>query len=299
MYSRLTYRPDGIAVYCDWDTSHVIVYDHPSEREIAQFQIQARTFGLDLSWDSKRLLTTNWHRLGLDVWDVPGGFHHEVVPLPLKMGRIVCDRDGYRVAVLLRKGFVVADLRSPWTAKIERCAEDLDFASLAPAQNQFLVPMLLRGKIKEILFESLAVVDISLPIDGMARCIRHSPDGGRYAVIDTKKTLHLFESRSHAPVWSTSLAAIAGKDHVGVVDYSADGTIVAASITRTASTDVVTLDARTGTVLSQFVNSGCCSGFPFLGTLVIQLEQATSPTDPARVFDLATGHRTVISLKRK
>jgi hypothetical protein len=205
------------------------------------------------------------------------------------MGQIVCDRDGFRAAFLLRKGFYAADLPNLSLVKIEHCQEDLHFASFSPLRNQFLVPMLRRGRIKEILFDTFAVADTPLPIDCMARWIRHSPDGEHYAVIDTKKSVHLFDSQFHRRVWSTSLVSIAGKDHVGFGVYSADGSVVAATIIRMKTTDVVTLDASTGGILSHFVNCGCCSGFPYRGTLVIQDDRTNAPSDAARVFDLATG----------
>ena len=296
MYDRKIYRPDQIAVYCDWGAGRVVVHDHAAGQAVAKLQLAAREFDCDLSWDNRFLLTTNWHREGIDVWDIPSQSYLRTIPVPFKVGRLICDTGGERVAFLLRKGFYVADLTTLATTKIHNCDEDLSFASFSPLQNHCLVPMLRVGRVAEILFTSFSVCEVALPIGGMARWVCHFLDGMRYAVIDTKKSVHVFDSRRHERLWSTSLASLAGRDHVGVGCVSGDGTIVGAAITRRSSNDTVTLDARDGTILNHFAGIGAWCGSPYGKTLILSAERVTAAEDPVRVFDLATGQENTIVL---
>jgi hypothetical protein len=289
MYRRFIYRLDGTAVYVDWDVHHVLVYDRAAGKTVAEFDIPATKFDCDLTWDRQRLLSTNWHRNGIDAWDIGTRSHVETIQLPHKIGNFVSDREGHHVAGLLRKGFIMADLRTLAVRKSENCEEGLCFASFSPVHNQLLVPMLRVGKIKEIDFDAFTATDVIVPLDCMVRWIQHSPDGSRFALIDTKKAVSVFDTQSHTQIWSTSLKAIAGKDHVGVGAYSGDGTIVGAVITRMTSKDVVTLDAATGGILNHFQGTPSCCGVPYDRTRVLSMHNLESPDDPAHAFNLLTG----------
>jgi hypothetical protein len=296
VYNRITYRPDRTAVYCDWDAKRVVIYDHSVGSAIAMFEIAATQFSCDLTWDTRVLLTTNWDRHGVDVWDVPSQTHRQTVPVPFKVGRLVCDRDGQHIAFLLRKGFYATNLRTLSVVRIYNCNEDLDFASFSSLRNHLLVPMLRVGKIMEILFNDLTVHEVAVPVDGMAQWVQHFPDGTRYAVIDTKRSIQVFDTASHSPLWATLLSPVAGKDHIGVGRVSGDGTIVAAVITRRSSNDLVTLDAENGTVLNHFVGVGGWCGLPHGKTLVLSQEKVNSPDDAIPAFNLATGELETVAL---
>jgi hypothetical protein len=92
--------------------------------------------------------------------------------------------------------------------------------------NEVIVPSQRKDEILRISLETGNVTSVPLPFNATLFDLKQSPGGTHLIAIDQKKCVHCIDCLDWSIVWSTSLKKVLGRDHMGVGQYSGDGTLI-------------------------------------------------------------------------
>ncbi|MCA9032584.1 MAG: hypothetical protein KDA66_17335, partial [Planctomycetaceae bacterium] len=142
------------------------------------------------------------------------------------------------------------------------------------------------GEVKAIHFElNATMLDLKL-----------SPCRSRLIAIDRKKTLHCIETNRWSIIWTKSLKSELKEGHMGVGQFSGDGTLFGAAVSTNSGNYTLVVDSESGELVNRI--SKICYGLPHVGTSV--RDKATREgTLVARTLDLSTGAEGAFTLNLK
>ncbi len=284
--------PDGSHFRHDDDPDTVTVLDDSMQPLSATFP------KLDEDCDSAASVTSNrfamgcWSGTDLTLFDLKSGESLTTFPFQ-KIGPLRFDVTGERLYFKTGSQVMLLEVNSSKATQIKGIRE-LDEVVPLRDSNDVLVSSQTKGELLKLSLSSGQVTAIPLPIDGTLFDLKRSPNGEHLILIDRKKGVHRVNISDWSIVWSVSLKKTLGTDHMGVGQFSGDGTLFGASIAATDRNYTIVLDTATGKQVAEF--DAVCEGLPFRGTMI---RDAATQMDSyfADTLDLANGQIGRVDLR--
>ncbi len=236
-----------------------------------------------------------WSRIDLSLFDLRTGSpkatfpFHRIGPLATfdRAGEHLLFKSGNKTILLNSSTGEATDVKG---------IRALDRLIVRLGRNEAIVPSQKKDQLLRISLESGEVTSIPLEFNATLFDVKLSPCTSRLIAIDRKKSLHCIDADNWSVVWSTSLKKHLGTNHMGVGQFSGDGSLFGAAVSATNGNYTLVVDVESG----EFVNNipAVCYGLPHIGSTV-RNQSTRKGSFAAKTLDLLSGAEGTFTLNMK
>ncbi len=288
-YSNLVFGENGINLYHN-EAYSISVYDQKMKQIGKTISAKSDDYDCALLLKANRLALGYWSSADLAIYDLGSGEllnefpYRQISPLGTfdETGKKLLFKSGSKVLLL--------DIETSEAIQILGVGA-LD--CMLVNCNHVVVPSRKKGELINISMETGGAEFLYLPIDATFFDLKQSPSSDQFVAIDKKKGLHCIDRINWSIVWSISLKKEIGKDHMGVGQFSGDGTLFGAAISAYDHNYTIVVDAIKGEQIGRI--EPVCYDLPYKGTMVCN-SSAAHNCDFIRTLDLATGKEGAVNL---
>jgi hypothetical protein len=240
----------------------IVVYDHATNRAVFDVEPTVCCSCADLSTDGRHVAIGYWDRSDIDVWDLVTN-HHRTVKSPSQVSRVLFDQTADWLVFQSERGTYAVHIAETARTKILH-AEDLHDAAFRLRDNVMLIPLRRKGQVAVVRFDPVLIETVTLPIDSVIRCMRHSPADDSLFLIDGTGCVYTYDDELRQVGWRTQVEE---RPFTGA--YCGDGSLIGLHATQLAGPPrVVVLNAQSGTRIAKHAGRGCV-GDPLAGDSVL------------------------------
>ncbi len=239
------------------------LYNHDTEAVEQQFDTSDDCEGcFDLSHDGAIVAVKYWSRKNIDIVvvktaEVKFSFG------PSRVWEVQFDETSTKLLVKAKSGGLsICSLTPPYDQMPVPQATDIRDGCSIPHLNHFLLPSRRKGQVVIIDFESGLTPQRALPLKRTVKCIRHSPQQGTTALLDTSGTISSYDAELNQLIWKTSVKSVHGQGQGIGITFTGDGQQIAIAISHSGGCDTVVLDSASGDPL-RTITGQLPGNFPF------------------------------------
>ena len=281
---------DGTHYRHDDQPVAVSVFDAKMKSQSAVLRVENDSFDGAAHLGSNLFAIGYWSGHDLSLHDLKSGERRETFPFR-KIGPIACFSDsGSHLLFKSGSSVVLLDLINSEPIPIHGVAS-LD--RLIVIGNRVVVPSQRKDELLIVSLHDGQTVSRAIPFNATVFDLKRNPIANSIVAIDKKKVVHCIDLESWSLVWSTSLKKNVGKGHVGVGQFSGDGSLFGAAVSANSGNYTIVLDSTTGNVVNSI--EGICYGLPHVGTMVRDSSTQKGTMD-AETLDLASGCTGTVTL---
>lgn len=285
--------PDGTH-YRHNDAPHsVAILDSAMQPLSATFTSADDDFDCAASLRLNRFAMGFWSSSDLSLFDLTTGDLQATFPFK-KIGPLATfDKSGTRLLFKSGSDVILLDVDSSEATQVEG-VRAID--RLVITNDEAIVPSQKKDELLRISLQTGDVTRVRLPFNATLFDLKPSPKGCHLIAIDRKKAIHCIDTFDWSIVWSESFKRVLGEDHMGVGQFSGDGTLFGAAVSARGHNYTLVVDAHTGKQVNHFEST--CYGLPYRGTHV-RNESTHKDSFVAKTLDLATGEQSTMTLPEK
>lgn len=239
------------------------LYNHDTEAIEQQFDTSDDCEGcFDLSHDGAIVAVKYWSRRSIDIVDVKTAEVRFSFG-PSRVWEVQFNETSTKLLVKAKSGGLsICSLTSPFEQMPVPPATDIRDGCSIPQFNQFILPSRRKGQVVFIDFKSGAMTQRELPLKCKVKCLRHTPQQGTTALLDTSGTISAYDAELNQLIWKTNIKSVHGQGRVIGITFTGDGQQIAIGISHSGGCDTVVLDSASGDRL-RTITGQLPGNFPF------------------------------------
>ncbi len=236
-----------------------------------------------------------WSRVDLALFDLRTGDLKKTFPFHRIGPLATFDREGDHLLFKSGNKTILLNLSTADTVDVKGI-NALDRLVVRLPQNEAIIPSQKKDELLCISLESGHVTSIPLRFNATLFDLKRSPCGSRLIAIGKNKSIHCIDTEDWSVIWTTSLKKQLPVGHMGVGQFSGDGSLFGTAVTGSNGNFTLVVDAASGEVVNNFPT--LCYGLPHVDTTV--RDQSTRKGSfAAKTLDLSSGAAGTFTLDIK
>ncbi len=284
--------PDGLNYR--HDTTSVTVFD-TSLIQLSPAFDTADDCDCAVSQSANAFAIGYWSGVNLSLFDLRTGDPKKTFPFQRIGPLATFDRSGTHL--LFQSGKKTVLLNSSTADAVDvKGVRALDRLIVRLAQNEAIIPSQKKDELLRISLESGLVTSMQLEFNATLFDLKLSPCGSCLMAIDRKKSIHCIDAENWSVVWTRSLKKELGAGHMGVGQFSGDGSLFGAAVSASGGNYTLVVDAESGDLVNNIPT--ICYGLPHIGSTV-RNQSTRNGSFTAKTLDLSSGVEGAFTLDLK